>query len=197
LLGKSNPPLKDFREILADILRDNQRASDSVRRLRTLLRQRRLELKPLDLSELVAEVLQIASREAARRRVQIKTQQAAELPPVEGDRVHLQQVLLNLILNGMDAMANTPESKRCLLVRMGENGDGIEVAVSDAGHGIPPERLPHIFDSFFTTKEEGLGLGLSIAKWIVEAHRGRILAENDANGGATFRFTLPTNPVPA
>jgi signal transduction histidine kinase len=111
--------------------------------------------------------------------------------------VHLQQVLLNLILNGMDAMANTPESQRCLRIRMGENDHDIEIAVTDAGQGIPPERLPHIFDSFFTTKEEGLGLGLSISKWIIEAHRGHILAENDVNGGATFRFTLPTNNVHA
>jgi signal transduction histidine kinase len=156
-----------------------------------------LELKPLDLGELVGEVLQIANREAARRHVQIKIERNGEFPPVKGDRVHLQQVLLNLILNGMDAMANTPESKRCLRIRMDENDDDIQVAVTDAGQGIPLERLPHIFNSFFTTKEEGLGLGLSISKWIIEAHRGRILAENDANGGgATFRFTLPTNNVP-
>ena len=163
--------------------------------MRTLLRERQLELKPLDFGELVAEVLHIVSGEAARRRVQMKTELAAELTPINGDRVHLQQVLLNLILNGMDAMANTPESSRRLLIRTGENAYGIEVAVSDSGQGIPLERLPRIFDSFFTTKEQGLGLGLSIAKWIVEAHRGRILAENDADGGATFRVTLPTNIV--
>jgi two-component system, LuxR family, sensor kinase FixL len=154
-------------------------------------------LTSLDLAELVAEVVQMTSREAARRRVRIQTERAAEFLPVRGDRVHLQQVLLNLILNGMDAMATTPESKRSLLIQMSQNGHGAEVAVSDAGQGIPLERLPHIFDSFFTTKEEGLGLGLSISKWIIEAHRGRILAENDANGGATFRFTLPTNNVPS
>jgi signal transduction histidine kinase len=194
MLENSNPPLlEDLHEIMGDIQRDNRRASESVQRMRTLLRQRRLELRPLDLRELVDEVLQIASREAARRHVQIKTKRAGEFPPVKGDRVLLQQVLLNLILNGMDAMANTPESKRCLLIRMDENDHDIEVAVTDAGQGIPLERLPHIFDSFFTTKEEGLGLGLSISKWIIEAHRGGILAQNDANGGATFRFTLPTN----
>jgi PAS domain S-box-containing protein len=195
LENSNSPPLKDLHEILGDLQRDNRRASESVRRMRTLLRQRRLELKPLDLSELVAEVLQIASREAARRRVQIKTEGDGEFPPVKGDRVHLQQVLLNVVLNGMDAMANTPESKRCLRVRMGESDHEIEVAVTDAGQGIPLDRLPHIFDPFFTTKEQGLGLGLSISKWIIEAHRGRIRAENNVNGGATFRFTLPTNNV--
>src|SRR5688572_13773 len=196
MIENSNPPRReDLHDILEDIQRDNRRASESVRRMRALLRMRKLELKPLDLSELVGEVLQIASREAARRRVQIKTERVGEFPPVKGDRVHLQQALLNLILNGMDAMANTPESERCLRIRLDESEDDIQVTVTDAGHGIPLERLPHIFDSFFTTKEEGLGLGLSISKWIIEAHRGRILAENDAKGGATFRFTLPTNNV--
>jgi PAS domain S-box-containing protein len=198
MLQNSNPPvLKEIPDILAGIRHDTQRASEIVRRMRTLLRERQLELKPLDFAELVADVLHIVSGEVARRRVQMKTELAPEFPPIKGDRVHLQQVLLNLILNGMDAMAKTPESKRRLLIRTCENAYGIEVAVSDTGQGIPVERLPHIFDSFFTTKEEGLGLGLSICKWIIEAHRGRIVAENDADGGATFRFTLPTSTVPA
>ena len=198
MLQNSNPPaLKEIPDILAGIRNDTQRASETVHRMRTLLRQRQLELKPLDFGELVDEVLHIVSGEAARRRVQIKTELADQSPPINGDRVHLQQVLLNLILNGMDAMANTPDSKHSLLIRTAQKADEIEVTVSDTGQGIPLERLPHIFDSFFTTKKEGLGLGLSICKWIVEAHRGRILAENDASGGATFRFTLPTNNTAA
>ena len=196
LQNSKRPVLEEIREILADIRRDNQRASESIHRMRVLLRQRQLELNPLDLSELVAEVLQITSKEAARRGVRIKTEQTAKSLPVQGDRVHLQQVLLNLILNGMDAMANTPESKRCLLIRMSENDQEVEVAVSDAGQGIPLERLPRMFDPFSTTKSDGLGLGLSIAKWIVEAHQGRIIGENNVNGGATFRFTLPNCVVP-
>ena len=197
LQNSDPPPLKEICDILAGIRNDSQRASETVRQMRSLLRQRQLELKPLDLSGLIAEVLHIVSGEAARRRIQIKTELAAEFPLISGDRVHLQQVLLNLILNGMDAMENTPESERRLLVRTGESAYGIEVMVSDTGQGIPFEGLPHLFDSFFTTKKEGLGLGLSICKWIVEAHRGRILAENDANGGATFRFTLPINNAAA
>jgi PAS domain S-box-containing protein len=193
MLQNSNPPaLKEIPGILEDIRRDGQRAGETVLRMRALLRRRQLELKPLDFRELVAEVLSIVSGEAARRRVQIKTELAAQSPPINGDRVHLQQVLLNLILNGMDAMATTPESKRSLLIRTAKKAHEIEVTVSDTGQGIPLERLPHIFDSFFTTKAEGLGLGLSICKWIIGEHRGRITAENDANGGATFRFTLPT-----
>jgi len=195
--NSKRPPLKEVRAILADIRKDNHRAGRSVDRMRTLLRQRPLELSPLDLSEVVAEVLQMTHAEAIRRCVRINTEQPAEILPINGDRAHLQQVMLNLILNGMDAMAETPESKRCLHIRINQNGQGVEVAISDAGRGILPERLPHIFESFFTTKKNGLGLGLSIAKWIVEAHRGRILAENESNGGATFRFTLPSNTAVA
>ena len=198
MLQTSNPPaLKEIPDILAGIRNDTQRASETVHRMRTLLRQRQLELKPLDFGELVEEVLHIVSGEAARRRIHIKIELADQSPPINGDRVHLQQVLLNLILNGMDAMATTSESKRRLLIRAAKKADEIEVTVSDTGQGIPLERLPRIFDSFFTTKKEGLGLGLSICKWIIEAHRGRILAENNANGGATFRFTLPTSNVAA
>jgi PAS domain S-box-containing protein len=198
ILDNSNrPPLKEIRAILADIRRDNHRAGISVDRMRTLLRQRPLELKPLNLSEVVAEVLQMTRAEALLRCVRIETEQSAEILPIHGDRAHLQQVLLNLILNGMDAMADMPESKRCLLIRTNQNGPSVEVAVTDAGRGILPERLPRMFESFFTTKKNGLGLGLSIAKWIVEAHRGHILAENELNGGATFRFTLPSDTAAA
>nr|ALS91718.1 phoR_proteo: phosphate regulon sensor kinase [uncultured bacterium] len=195
LQNASRPVIDEIREILADIRRDNQRASESIHRMRMLLRQRQLELNSLDLGELVGEVLQITSKEAVRRGVRIKAEQTAKSLPIRGDRVHLQQVLLNLILNGMDAMANTPESKRCLLIRTSENDQEVEVAVSDAGQGIPLERLPRIFDPFATTKSDGLGLGLSIAKWIIEAHHGRIIAESNVNGGATFRFTLPNCAV--
>jgi signal transduction histidine kinase len=200
MLENSNRPvleeIREIREILADIRRDNLRASESIHRMRMLLRQRQLELNPLDLSELVAEVLQITSKEAARRGVRIKTEQTAKSMLIKGDRVHLQQVLLNLILNGMDAMSSMPEPKRCLLIRISENDQEVEVAVTDAGQGIPLERLPRIFDPFSTTKSDGLGLGLSIAKWIIEAHQGRIIGENNLHGGATFRFTLPNCAVP-
>ena len=193
MLMKSKPPvLKELRDIVADIRMDNQRASESVRRMRTLLRRQQLEWQPLELPELVKEVLKMTSAEAVRRRVDIKMEQTAAIPPVTGDRVHLQQVMLNLILNGMDAMADTPDSDRRLSIRIGTDGDGrVEVAVTDAGRGISPEKLPRIFESFYTTKKDGMGLGLSIAKSIIDAHQGRIWAENEEKGGATFRFTLP------
>jgi len=132
--------------------------------------------------------------ETRRRGVEIEKQFADALPVVRGDVIHLQQVLLNLILNGMEAMSESPESNRRLTMRTAHDGKGnVEVAVEDSGPGIPPDRLPRLFDSFFTTKTHGMGLGLSIVRSIVEAHGGRIWAENNSSGGACFRFTLPVN----
>ena len=115
----------------------------------------------------------------------------ARLPLVSADRTCIEQVLLNLIVNGMDAMQGTPVSTRQLTVETKRNGDGtVEVGVSDRGAGIPPEKMPHIFESFFTTKPHGMGLGLFMARSIIEAHRGRIWVENSPGGGATVRFTV-------
>jgi len=108
--------------------------------------------------------------------------------------VHLQQALINLILNGMEAMADTPESKRDLLVRTATNGQRrVEMSVTDSGRGILPEKLPRLFESFFTTKENGMGLGLAIARSIIDSHQGQIFAENNSDVGATFRFDLPVS----
>jgi PAS domain S-box-containing protein len=192
LLDSSPPALDQVREILGDIRKDDLRASEVIRRLRALLRKRELEIQPVDLNEVTAEVVLLVRAESRRRGVTVASEPAADLPLVRGDRVHLQQVLLNLVLNGMEAMAGTP-GKRRLAVRTGVNENGsAEVAVRDAGPGIPPDRLPRLFDPFFSTKKEGMGLGLSIARSLVQAHGGRLWAENNPAGGATFRFTLPT-----
>jgi signal transduction histidine kinase len=162
--------------------------------MRELLRKRELELKPIDLNAVTSDVLRLVDGEAHRRGVEIEKQFSDNLPFVRGDAIHLQQVLLNLILNGMEAMSESSESNRRLTMRTACDGkSNAEVAVEDSGPGIPSDRLPRLFDSFFTTKTHGMGLGLSIVRSIVEAHGGRIWAENNASGGACFRFTLPVN----
>jgi C4-dicarboxylate-specific signal transduction histidine kinase len=191
LLESGSASLDEVRQILDDIRKDDLRASEVIRRLRALLRKRELEMQPLDLNEVTSEVLTIVRAESLRRGVTVETDLAVNLPAVRGDKVHLQQVLLNLVLNGMEAMADMPDAKR-LTVRTAWNDSGcLEASVSDAGAGIPPDHLPRLFDPFFSTKKEGMGLGLSISRSLVEAHGGRIWAENNLNGGATFRFTVP------
>jgi PAS domain S-box-containing protein len=192
LLESEAPPLDEIRKILADIRNDNLRASEIIRHLRLLARKRAMQIESLDLNEVTAEVLKLMETEALRRNVSVHTEFTAVPAMISGDRVHLQQVLINLILNGMEAMAETPEAERCLFVRTVANGDRrVEVSVTDFGQGIAPEKLPRLFDSFFTTKETGMGLGLAIARSIIDAHHGCISAENNADGGATFRLNLP------
>jgi signal transduction histidine kinase len=191
LLESPVPTLDSIREILADIRSDDARATEVVRRLRSLLRKRELEIRPLDFNELVRDTLRFVAFDARRRGVDIFAVLAPSLPQVQGDKLHLQQVLLNLILNGMDAMAETPETKRHLSVATKPDAKGgIECSIEDSGRGIPAESLDKLFESFFSTKPNGVGLGLSIARSIVEAHRGRIWAENKPGGGAIFHLVL-------
>ena len=192
LLESAGPQLDDIRQILADIRRDDLRASEVIKHLRALLRKREVELLPLDLNEVVADALRLVDGESRRRGIEVETESSAVLPAVSGDKTQLQQVLLNLVLNGMEAMAESPAAKRRLTVRTsGDRNEEAEVAVTDTGPGISRDRLPRLFDAFFTTKEYGMGLGLSIARSIIESHGGRIWAEKNTDGGAAFRFTLP------
>jgi PAS domain S-box-containing protein len=191
LLESAPASLSEVRHILDDIRKDDLRASEVIRRLRALLRKREMEMQPVDLNEVISEILGLIRAESGRRGVAIETDLAADLPLIRGDKVHLQQIFLNLLLNGMDAMADTTGARK-LTVRTALNENGcVAIAVSDAGPGIGPDRLPRLFDPFFSTKKEGMGLGLPIARSLVEAHGGRIWAENNPGGGATFRFTLP------
>jgi PAS domain S-box-containing protein len=195
LLESGAGRLYDVRRILADIRKDDLRASEVVRRIRELLRTRELERHPLDLNGVAAGVLQLLGSDAARRGIAVETELAPDLPAVQGDAVHLQQVLLNLLLNGMEAMADTPGARRRLAVRTARVDGVVEVSVTDAGPGIAAPQLPRLFESFYTTKKDGMGLGLSIARSIVEAHGGRIWAENAPGRGAIFRFTVPAEPA--
>jgi PAS domain S-box-containing protein len=196
LLESTQARPEEIRTILSDIRREGLRASDVIRHVRSLVRQRSMVMKILDVNGVALEVLHLANAECRRRGVEMTTDLALDLPPVRGDRVWLQQLLLNLMFNGMDAMAEQAAGERRLLLRTsGDGGSAVEVSVVDGGHGIPQDLLPRLFDSFVTTREQGMGLGLAISRSIVEAHGGRIRAENNDGGGATLRFTLPTVPA--
>jgi PAS domain S-box-containing protein len=192
LLESAPPSLDQVRAILGDIRKDDLRASEVIRRLRTLLKKRAMEVQPVDLNEVSSDVVLLVRAESRRRGVTVESVPADDLPLVRGDKVHLQQVLLNLVVNGMEAMADVPGEKKVTVHATVTEDGSAEVFVSDTGPGIPPNRLPRLFDPFFSTKNEGMGLGLSIARSLVEAHGGTIWAENNPDGGATFRFTLPT-----
>lgn len=184
---------RELRNILADIRSDDLRASEIIQHVRHLVADREAKLVSLEINAKVKTVLRLVAADAHRRGIILTSELAAELPEVIGDRVQLEQVLLNLVLNGMDAMKDTPDDLRRLVIRTcSVTDDTIEISVVDAGHGIPPERLPRIFDSFYTTKEDGMGLGLTLARSIAELHRGSITAENNPMRGATFRLRLPT-----
>lgn len=193
-LQQEKPDLEEVRSILADIRKDDQRAGSVIERMRSLLQRRRIEFKRLDIGEVMAEAVALAGHDALTRQVKMVLEIPAKLPAVRGDRVHLQQVLLNLMLNGMDAMADGAKGARTLMVRAEPTKDGgVQVSVSDCGTGIPPDKLERLFDPFFTTKPDGMGMGLAISNTIIEAHGGRIQAGNNATRGAIFKFTLPAN----
>jgi PAS domain S-box-containing protein len=195
-LQHKSPDLEEIRAILADIRKDDRRASAVIDRMRTLLRRRELETQALDVAELIGDVAAVTRPDATAHRVRLEVEIPAGLPRVRGDRVHLQQVLLNLIVNGMDAVNGTATDERCVTVRARPDGEQVvEIAVSDSGSGVPDGQLAHVFDPFFTTKPSGMGMGLAISRTIVEAHGGRLWAENNAGRGATFCFTLKTAEV--
>jgi two-component system sensor kinase FixL len=191
-MQRETPDLEEIRAILADIRADDQRAGGVIDRMRALLKRHILDTQLLDLAELIGDVAKLAQPDAAIRHVKLTVNLPTDLPPVRADRVHLQQVLLNLILNGMDALNGAAHEDRCVTVSARVNAARtVEIAVSDTGHGIAAEKLAHVFDPFFTTKPNGMGMGLPISRTIVEAHGGQLWAENNSGTGATFHFTLP------
>jgi PAS domain S-box-containing protein len=192
MLESGVAPSDEIGEIVTDIRSANLRANAVLEQLRDFLRKHETEKQQLDLNTVVSDVLLLVTSDAQRRRIQIRTELGEGLPLVLGSRTQIQQVLLNLFVNATDAMLETDPEKRYLTIRTSKpNGDShVEVAVVDAGFGIPPANLPRLFESFFTTRADGMGLGLSIARSIVESHGGRIWAHNNPTGGATFSFTL-------
>jgi PAS domain S-box-containing protein len=182
----------EMRELLTDIVAGGRLAADVIEHLRALARKRPLMLQAVDINELVTDTLKFVGGDARRRHVTLRAELEPTLPNVQADRVCLQHVLLSLTLNAMEAMEHVEPDKRNVLLRTQHGDHAVEIAVTDAGDGIPDEHLPRMFEAFFTTKQAGLGLGLAIAQSIVDAHNGRIVAENDESRGATFRVTLPT-----
>jgi signal transduction histidine kinase len=191
LLNSPTPDLKEVREILSDIHRDDQRASEVILRLRSLLKKAPFEVKKLDLNNLVSETVDLLSRVAAGRQVKLDNFLANASLPIKGDRIQLQQVIVNLVVNAMDAISTIPSAQRKVSISTVREGNFAQISVSDAGPGVPPEKLKQVFEPFFTTKPHGMGMGLSIARTIVEAHGGQLLADNEASGGAVFRVRVP------
>jgi signal transduction histidine kinase len=194
-LAGPSPDLNEAREALRRIVRDGNRASDVIARIRALLKKGQTERTPLDVNRLIHEILELTRGEVLQRSVSLKTELSDNLPLIPGDRVQLQQVLLNLIINAAEAMVTNKNSPRLLSIRT-EYVDppAVRVAVQDTGVGIDPQRVERLFEAFYTTKPNGLGMGLSICRSIVEAHGGRLWATSNHGEGATFHFTLPSNP---
>ena len=192
-----NPLVTELRTILADVRDVSGDAGGIVQRLRSLGRKQPLELRELDFNLLAQEVLRVVAADAHRRGVELRGEFAPSLPLVPGDRLSLQQVLLNLIVNAMDAIGAAASKERLVVLQTRPIEGGIECWVRDTGPGIPSNVLPRVFDAFFSTKENGVGLGLAIVRTLVQAHDGRISAENEAGRGAAFRLALPAVRVEA
>jgi signal transduction histidine kinase len=187
---------EELRAILSDIVHDDLRASEVISRIRPLLRKGESEQVRLDVNELVREVVSLLDIDARAREVALRLRLDSASAVVRGDRVQLQQVLLNLVLNGIEAMASTPRRDRRILVETSVVGNRAEVRVEDNGPGIPPGREEQVFEPFYTTKPAGLGMGLSIASSLVQAHGGSLRASNGTSSGAVFVFDLPLATVP-
>ncbi|MFL6553590.1 MAG: PAS domain-containing protein, partial [Chthoniobacterales bacterium] len=193
-MDKGDVNLREIREMLGDIIADGRRASDVVRGIRGMVKKKQVERRSVDLNEVVMEALRMVSPDAVLRSCQLETSLDANLPVIEGDPVQLQQVLLNLVINAFDAMRDTAPSKRNVFIATQSNGDGtVRASVRDHGVGIAEDMRDRLFDPFFSTKTEGLGMGLAIVRSIIEAHGGTITAENVDDCGARFEFALPVN----
>ncbi|MBR0713280.1 sensor histidine kinase [Bradyrhizobium liaoningense] len=191
MLKSASPDLDEIREILADIRRDDQRASEVIRRLRSILRKTPFETAEIDLNETVGEAIGFLTAVADRRKIALRFAAAGNALYVKGDTVQLQQVILNLIINAIDALAETETRAREVGVTTVRSGAFAEIRIEDSGPGITSNDLRDVFNPFFTTKPLGMGMGLTICRTIVEAHRGQILAENKPTGGALFTIRLP------
>lgn len=193
LIARKPPDTDEVRNILEDIVADDRRAGEVIRRMQALLKRGELQLQPLDVNEVVHEVVELLHSELIRREVNIHTALAPALPRVPADRIQIQQVLLNLLFNACDAMADQPREGRSVAVATSGTLGAVRISVADQGTGIPEGNEERVFEPFFTSKRHGLGLGLAICRTIVAAHGGRLWAVNNADRGATFHLVLRRN----
>jgi two-component system, LuxR family, sensor kinase FixL len=183
----------EIQKILSYIINDDKRATDVIQRLRTLLKKSAPEIKPLDMNTVINETIMLIATDAAVRNSVVKTEMDANIPLVRGDRIQIQQVLLNLISNSFDAMEDSLDSREILIRTLRKDADTVIVSVKDSGCGIPAQNMPKLFTHFFTSKPDGLGMGLSISRSIIEVHGGRSDVENNPDRGTTFYFTIPVD----
>ena len=193
-LAGQAPNLEEAQRAVERIIKDGNRASEVIGRIRALVKKAPPRQDWLDLNDIIREVIALTRSEMRRQSVALQTQLSANLPPVRGDRIQLQQVMLNLIMNGIEAMSGVIDRSRELRVSSGKDeSKGVLVAVRDSGIGLNPESLAHLFDAFYTTKPQGMGMGLSISRSIIAAHGGRLWATPNAPQGAVFQFMLPVD----
>jgi signal transduction histidine kinase len=193
-LDAQPPDLDGVRQAVGGALKDGWRATEIIGRIRNLIKKEPLRKDALEVNEAIAELIPLTRGEVMKNNVSVQMQLAEGLPLIQGDRVQLQQVILNLIINAVEAMSGVSEGARALLIRTGKDAsDRVLVAVQDSGPGLNPGSIERLFDSFYTTKPDGMGMGLSICRSIVEAHGGRIWATPNAGPGITVQLTLPIN----
>jgi C4-dicarboxylate-specific signal transduction histidine kinase len=193
-LDRGTPDLDAARNSVEWIIDDGNRASEVIRRVRALAKKSDIEKVPLDVNDAVWEIIALVQRELISYRVSLRTELAPALPTILGDRVQLQQVIINLVMNGIEAMQSVTDRRRELVIRSRQHEtQQVLVSVTDCGIGIAAENADRLFNAFFTTKSGGMGMGLSICRSIMEAHGGRLWATANVPHGATFQFTLPVN----
>ena len=196
-LAAQPPNLEEARQILTRIVQSGNRAGEVIGRIRALIKKAPPRRDRLEINGVIREVIELTRDEAQKNGVSVRTQLAEGLPLIQGDRVQLQQVILNLIVNAVQAMSSVSEGARDLLISTGTaESDRVLVAVRDSGPGLPPSSAERLFEAFYTTKADGMGMGLSICRSMIEAHGGRLWASANEPHGAVFQFTVPVHPEP-
>jgi signal transduction histidine kinase len=195
-LAAHPPNLAEVRDALVSIVKNGNRASEVIGRIRALIKKSSPRRDRFEINDAIREVIELAGNEAGKNGVLVRTRFTMRLPPVEGDRVQVQQVVLNMIINAIEAMSAVDESLKELLISTakGEAGD-VLVSVQDSGPGLAPEAGQRVFNAFYTTKSGGMGMGLSICRSIIEAHGGRVWATSNSPRGAIFQFNLPAREL--